>query len=526
MPPREGGTPARRFSVERPSLAAVFLGAATVAGFAPLYLYPLPIVTLALLAWLWTQAASPKRAAWLGWWFGLGFFLTGVSWVYVSLHNFGAMPAPLAAFATLLFCAFLALFPAAVAFGFARVRAPSWVRLTLLLPALWTISEWVRGWIFTGFPWIAAGYSQVPVSPLAGYAPVIGVYGLSLLVVVSAGLIVMLAERARAKLGGKANPSSQSVGHAVTGAVNHPALIAILAIWLGGYGLTYMKWTEPAGEPVSVALLQGNIAQDIKWTPEGLRATFRTYHRLASESDAKLIVFPETALPLFLNQVPAEYLESLDEHARRNGGDILIGVPERLPQGDYYNSVISVGSSREQVYRKTHLVPFGEFIPLRPVLAWLVNVLAIPLQDFSRGSLQPAPLEVAGQRVAINICYEDAFGEEIIRQLPQATMLVNVSNVAWFGRSIAPRQHLQISQTRALETGRYMLRATNTGVTAIVDQRGNVLQAAPQFETVAVSGKAQGYTGTTPYTRWGNYVILGICVFLIIASVVLSRVRR
>ena len=177
-------------------------------------------------------------------------------------------------------------------------------------------------------------------------------------------------------------------------------------------------------------------------------------------------------MPLFLRDVPADYLNELAAHARENGGDVLIGVPERLPSGDYYNSVVSFGTSPVQAYRKTHLVPFGEFIPLRPVLGWIVSVLAIPLQDFSRGSATPKPLAVAGQRVAVNVCYEDAFGEEIIRQLPEATLLVNVSNVAWFGRSIAPRQHLQISQARALETGRYMLRATNTGMTAVVNERG------------------------------------------------------
>jgi len=422
------------------------------------------------------------------------------------------MPAPLAATATLAFCAFLALAPAAAGYGYARLPAPTAIRATLLLPALWTLTEWVRGWIFTGFPWLALGYSQVPMSPLAGYAPVLGVYALSLATAATAGASVTVVERARD-------------GKSLSRALMHPALAAVLALWLGGYALSHVRWTEPVGEPVSVALLQGNIPQDIKWTPEGLRATFQTYHRLALESDAKLIVFPETALPLFLNQVPADYLESLADHARRNGGDVVIGVPERLPSGDYYNSVISVGASPSQSYRKTHLVPFGEFIPLRPVLGAIVGALAIPLQDFSRGSPDPRPLEVAGQRVAMNICYEDVFGEEIIRQLPEATILANVSNVAWFGRSIAPRQHLQISQARAMETGRYMLRATNTGMTAIVNERGEVVSAAPQFETASLRGKVQGYTGTTPYMRWGNYAVLAISLALIALSVLLSRRR-
>ncbi|HYH42560.1 MAG TPA: apolipoprotein N-acyltransferase [Burkholderiales bacterium] len=518
----------RRLSLERTSLGALALGAATVAGFAPLYLYPLPIVTVALLVALCNRADTPWRAAALGFWFGLGFFLTGVSWIYVSLHNFGAMPAPLAALATFLLCAFLALFPAAAAYGYARLRAPPWLKLVLLLPGLWTLSEWVRGWIFTGFPWLTLGYSQVPVSPLAGYTAVFGIYGVSLLTVMSAGLIVMVADRyrtSRAEPAPKA-PATSSTMHALTRALRHPALAAFAAIWLGGYALGQIRWTEPSGAPTSVALLQGNIPQDIKWTPEGLRATFSTYRRLALASDAKLIVFPETALPLFLNDVPADYLESLADHARSRGGDVLIGVPERLPSGEYYNSLITRGTSQSQVYRKTHLVPFGEYIPGRPVLGWIVSILSIPLLDFSRGTSEPKPLHVGGQQVAVNICYEDAFGEEIIRQLPEATVLVNVSNVAWFGRSIAPRQHLQISQARAMETGRYMLRATNTGMTAIVDERGEVVKVAPQFETATLTGTVQGYTGLTPYIRWGNYLILAISILSIGAALLLARTKR
>lgn len=512
---QQAATAARRrwLALDRTCVAAAALGAATVAGYAPLYLFPLPVFTLAAFAWLIGRAPTPRRAAMLGWWFGLGFFLTGVSWVYVSLHNFGAMPMPLAAAATFLFCAFLALFPAAAAYGHARVQTRSWMKLAVLLPALWTLTEWTRGWIFTGFPWLAVGYSQVPSSPLAGYAPVLGVFGLSLATVTSAGLVTLIAERV----------PGDDAAKRMRAALTHPALAVLAAVWIGGYALTHVQWTERTGEPVTVALLQGNIPQDIKWTERGLIETLSTYRRLALATQAKLVVFPETALPLFLSQVPPAYLETLAQHARANGGDMLIGVPERLPSGDYYNSVISLGTAKPQSYRKTHLVPFGEFIPLRPVLGWIVNTLAIPLQDFSRGDPHPRPLNVAGERVAVDICYEDAFGEEIIRQLPEATLLVNASNVAWFGRSIAPGQHLQISQARALETGRFMLRATNTGMTAVVDERGRVVQAAPQFETATVTAKVQGRSGATPYVRWGNYAVIALCFVLVALALVRRR---
>jgi apolipoprotein N-acyltransferase len=491
------------------SFLAFLLGAASVAGFAPLYLFPLPIVTVAVLMLQWHDAATPRRGAWLGGCFGLGYFLTGVSWVYVSLHTFGAMPAPVAAFFTLLFCVYLALLPAAAGYVAARVPMSPALKYSMLVPAVWTVLEWVRGWLFTGFSWLALGYSQIPASPLAGYAPVLGIGGVTLATAVMAGLIAALAiALARgARL------------------VREPALYALLALCTGGYGLLAVQWTQPVGQPLSVGLLQGNIAQDMKWRPDAVRSTLETYLALTRETNSKLVVLPETALPLFLRDVPQDYLRALAEHAARNGSDVLIGVPEDSRDGAYYNSVISVGASEAQVYRKWHLVPFGEFIPLRPVLGWVVNTLSIPLQDFSRGSDHPEPMHVAGQRVAVNICYEDAFGEEIIRQLPEATLLVNASNVAWFGHSIAPYQHLQISQARALETGRYMLRATNTGMTAVIDPRGSVVASAPQFERAAVVHEVRGYEGATPYVRWGNAAILALCTALGSVAYLIGRRR-
>jgi apolipoprotein N-acyltransferase len=508
----------------RAPLLAFVLGAASVAGFAPLYLFPLPILALTTLMLLWRRASGARRAAALGWWFGFGFFVTGVSWVYVSLHTFGAMPAPLAGLFTLLFCAYLALFPAAVGYGCAVRRAPAWIGYIVLAPALWTIAEWTRGWLFTGFPWLALGYSQVPLSPLAGFAAVGGIYAVTLASAVTAGAIALLMERGLALDGTAPQPAASPVNRLRL--LRHPALLLLAVLWAGGQGLKGIAWTEPIGEPMEVALLQGNIPQDIKWTEDGLRRTLHTYRQLTLESSAELVVFPETALPLFLRDVPADYLNELAAHARRHEANVLIGVVERLPDGSYYNSVVSLGTAPTQVYRKSHLVPFGEFIPLRPVLGWIVNILTIPMQDFSRGSTAQRPMHLGGQRVALNICYEDAFGEEIIRQLPEASLLVNVSNVAWFGRSIAPRQHLQISQARALETGRYMLRATNTGMTAVVNERGRIVAAAPQFTLARVSARVQGRAGATPYVRWGNLPVLAIALVLLAAALVGTRLRE
>jgi len=497
-----------------PRTCALLLGAITVFGYAPFYLYPIPLLTLAGLLLLIEEKASARAAAGIGFAFGLGLFAAGVSWVYVSLHEFGAMPAPVAAATTLLFCAFLALFPALAAAA-TRCAAVPWVRRCLVFPAAWMLADWVRGWVFTGFPWLALGYSQAPASPLAGLAPVLGVFGVGLAAAACAGLLVSMAgsDRARTTLG---------IARLIAALRSAPALVLVALVAASG-ALGTVQWTEPSGPPVDVSLLQGNVAQDMKWRPEQVAATLATYRAMVEQAPGRLIVLPETALPLFLHQVPPDYLAALTSSARDRGADILVGLPERGRGRDYFNSVVSLGSAEPQVYRKVHLVPFGEFIPLRPLLAPIVERLAIPLTDFARGAPDQQPLAVAGERVAVNICYEDVFGEEIIRQLPKATLLVNVSNVAWFGDSLAPMQHLQIAQMRSRETGRYMLRATNTGMTAIIDTRGRVSAVAPTFTRTTLTGPVQGHAGATPFVRIGNAGALAFALAAAACALLLER---
>jgi apolipoprotein N-acyltransferase len=474
-------------------------GALAVAGFGDLPLVPVPLAALAALVWLWSREAAPRRAALIGFCFGAGLFLAGVSWVYVSLHTFGMMPAPLAALATLLFCLYLALFPAAVGWLQARFDAAPAVRLLLVIPALWMLAEWLRGWLFTGFPWLAFGYSQIG-GPLDGLFPLVGVYGVSFATAVIAGAFALAARR---------EPRTTAIGAA-----------SVVALVVASYAGGAVEWTRPAGPPITVALLQGNVPQALKFVPGRFESTLKTYADLAERTQAKLVVFPETAIPRFLHQVNPAYLEWLGILARRNDGDALVGVPVQDEHG-YYNAVVTVGKSAPQRYAKSHLVPFGEFVP--PGFGWIVNVLQIPLSDFNRGAPDARPLAIAGQRVAPNICYEDAFGEEIIRQLPEATLLVNVSNVAWFGDSLAPAQHLRISRARSLETGRYMLRATNTGVTAIIDDRGRVAARLPNFTEGVLEGGAQGREGATPYVRTGNLSMLAVAIAALLVAFALRR---
>jgi len=483
-------------------------GAACVFGFAPFYAWPVPIVALAALFHVWRLSGSPLQAALSGLAFGLGYFLAGVSWVFVSLHQFGSMPVVQAAIATFLFCAYLALFPALAGWLTVRFAGDDRARRLALAPAAMVSFEWVRGWLFTGFPWLNLGTSQAPDSPLAGFAPWVGAYGTSLAVAGAAALLAALvASRAwsRGRLALVAGLAGLFVAGALAGAV---------------------EWTRPAGAPVAVALLQGNVAQDLKWREDMRAKTLDAYRRMIFEARARIVIVPETALPAFLDQLPPEYLQSLREHALASGKEILLGSVEREFRGqefDYYNSLVVLTAPGTPAYRKRHLVPFGEFIP--PGFRWVLAVLRIPLSDFARGAGNQKALRAGGIAFGVAICYEDIFGEEVIAQLPEAQVLVNVSNDAWFGESFAAEQHLQASQMRALETGRWMVRSTNTGATAAIDPHGRVASRLAAFTAGTLVQNVQPRTGLTPYARTGNIPAL-LLAAAIAAAAIGARSRR
>ncbi len=496
-------------------------GAIAVGAFAPFHLWPLLPVSLAFLFAYWFRAVSKRQAALYGFSWGLGFFLTGVSWLYVSLHVYGNMPAPMAAFAILIFCAYLSLFPMLAGILVRRLHTQLPGRPLLIglavMPALFVLTEYLRGWFLSGFPWLIAGYSQTPgpwfgallSAPLAGYAPVFGVFGLSWMLALTASTSLVLFPR----WSGLHIPRARKIAVAA----------AIAVLWVGGLGIQAIEWSSPAGAPLKVALLQGNIEQEMKWREDQRAATLASYMTMVKASSAKLIVLPETALPTFIDEVPREYLDALKQQAEKNDGDLIVGVPiaERDaaggPQYRYFNSAISLGVSASQRYDKQHLVAFGEFMP--PTFSWVYQWLKIPLAGFTPGAREQASMRVSGHRVAVDICYEDTFGDEIRRPLPDAELLVNVSNMAWYGRSLAADQHAQFSQMRALETSRWMLRATNTGVTAAINERGEIVKALPQFTRDALEIDAQPRRGTTPFAHWGDWpVLLGIFTTLIVVA--------
>ena len=529
-----------------PSLVAgAALGALQAASFSPpLGAWWLQLLCLAALFAIVLPVAGrlvrPARSAGVTLAFGLGGFAAGLSWLHTSMHVFGGMPSALAVAAVLLFSLYLALFPAAAVWAAltwtsgARTKddAPvATVRSALRVPAAigatWGLGEFLRGWVFTGFPWLSIGYAHVD-GPLGGLAPWAGVYGIG---VVAAMLAAMLGAAARTLLSARA-PADPPRGRTAAMLVIIAAAGVAAAALLGR-----IEWTRPYGAPVEVRLVQGNVEQQMKFDPMRTLRSMEDYTRLVEAGSARLTVLPETAWTLPWMTTPPPIAERIEAHARRSGGVIAIGMPlqQAAPMASghvhYTNSVALIGAAdppsaepglpgpvRER-YDKRHLVPFGEFVP--PGFRWFVDLMKIPLGDFGRGSATQAPFAVAGQRFAFNICYEDLFGEELLPALrgPEpATVLVNVSNIAWFGDSHALPQHLAIARMRTLETGRPMLRATNTGVTASIDHRGRVEAMLPPYTQGALDVRVQGTEGLTPYARFGNGLAAGLMLALLIGA--------
>lgn len=483
--------------------AALFAGCLTPLAFAPFNLYPLALLAPALLFLVW-RGESAGRAAWRGFLYGLGSFGIGVSWVYVSMHDFGFMPVPLAGLATLLFVAALALYPALFGLLQARLSAlPTGMHLGIALPAAWVLIEWWRGWFLTGFPWLNLGYSQSD-TVLAGYAPVLGVYGVSLATAASAGLLAaLLCDRAR---------------------VMWLYVPALIVVWLGGWALGNIDWTQPSGAPLRVALAQGNVELAQKWHPDYRQAIVDRYVHLSEQAGkADLVVWPEAALPGYLEQFGPTLMPRLEQLSSALGAELMLGVVERdVGTRRYYNSVLRIGATPAW-YRKQHLVPFGEFLPWPAVFRGLIQHLQIPMSDFSAGTAAQPPFRAAGHTLGVSICYEDAFGEEMIRALPAATLLVNVSEDAWFGNSLAPHQRVQMARLRAREAGRPLVRAANTGPSVAIDHVGQVTARSPQFEPHLLVAAVQPMQGVTPYARLANGPAIGLALAFLLSVVVAAR---
>jgi len=498
--------------------------------FAPFGFYGLTIVALALLFQV-QILATPLRAFWRGWMFGLAMFGVGVFWIHESF-KFAAVALPLALLLTGGLIGFLALYPALFGFLAAlwsrRVMPSGWpwrvlshasLAMLLVLPAGWVLQEWLRGWLLGGFPWLQVGYAHVN-SSLGGLAPLLGVYGVGWAVAMEAGLVLLIFRFGLEAWKG-AGIKGSGIGMHIVGA--SVLLVLGVGIWGSGAWLDRVSWTMPVGAPVRIALVQGNVSQDKKWLASQRQPTLDRYLSLTRrEMGRDLVVWPETALPGFYHEF-TDFMAGLREEARARDTDVLLGAPTlEKESGAYFNSMVAITDTGELFYHKRHLVPFGEYLPMAGILRGILNFLRIPLSDFSAGPPSQAPLPVAGQKIGVSVCYEASFGRDIIASLPEATLLVNVSNDAWFGDSLGPHQNLQMARMRARESGRYLLRATNTGISALIDHQGRVMDRVPQFQVSVLTGTVTGMRGATPYVRYGD----GMVVLLALVASVFSFIFR
>jgi apolipoprotein N-acyltransferase len=493
------------------NLLALIAGAITPLALAPFDIWPLALLSIALF-YLGLRDLGPRQAAGRGWFYGFGLFAAGTSWVYVSIHDYGAASPALAALLTIAFVAGLGLLFALAAWVWVR-----WLRRTeapladsLAFAAMWLAQEAFRSWFLTGFPWLYAGYSQLD-GPLAGLAPVGGVWLISFALALSAALLVNLARL-------RARKVFLAAG-----------IVLLFGPWIAGLALKDHAWTEAAGAPLKVAAIQGNIEQNLKWDPEQLNAQLALYRDLTLQAEpSDLIVWPETAVPVLKDRAQG-YLGAINRLANERKAALITGVPIRQinEQGEqrYYNGISVLGQGSGD-YLKQKLVPFGEYVPLQDVLRGLIAFFDLPMSDFARGSTEQPLLEAQGYRVATFICYEVVYPEFAAELAAQSELLLTISNDTWFGRSIGPLQHLQMAQMRALEAGRWMIRATNNGVTALIDPQGRITEQLPQFEQGVLYGEVVPMHQLTPYLTWRGWPLLVLCLLLFAWALLAGRMAK
>ncbi|MEH6519111.1 MAG: apolipoprotein N-acyltransferase [Halioglobus sp.] len=470
-------------------ILAPMAGALITLSLAPFYLWPAGIVSCILYGYL-LCTCSTGQALWRGWLFGLGLFGSGASWVYVSIHVYGFASVPLAVLLTALFCGGLALLHSLFAWCYVR-----WIRslpggMLLGFPALWVVFEWLRSWLLTGFPWLYLGYAHVDTW-IAGWAPVLGVYGLSFICALT-GICLFLGWRSR-----------QAVS-----IMTYMGLIATL--WIGGSVLKPIEWVDRASEfPLTVALYQPNIPQQDKWDRSKYEAILARYSKaIRSSYGNDIILWPESAIPNAYHRA-RNFLDPIAKQAAVTESTLITGIPTRSEDGDtYYNSIVSLGMG-EGSYDKQRLVPFGEYVPMESWLRGLIAFFDLPMSNFSAGAKNQPPLRAGAYRVAPYICYEIVYPDLVAKGAREADILITISNDSWFGNSIGPLQHLQMAQMRALENGRYLLRGTNNGVSAIINHRGQIVAHTDQFMETTLYGEAEVMLGRTPFGSFGSTVVIG-----------------
>lgn len=472
-------------------LLSFLLGAGLTFSYAPFSVWFLAPLLLAGFFWLLNNKGR-SHAFVSGWSFGLGWFGVGISWVHVSIADFGGLPLVGSIGLMLLLSAYLALYPALASWLLVRFISPSYWPLGIGF--IWLFCEWLRSWMLTGFPWLSLGYSQLH-GPLGGYLPVLGETGVSVLLVTLACSLGLLVPKRHFK----------------------SAFMITAVLLISGYLLGKQQWTEDKGQSVKLVMVQGNIQQSLRWVPEQDLPTMNLYRQLTdSHWDADLIIWPEAAIPK-LEPLALRYLQELDETAASHQTAVVTGIVNyNFETRDAFNNLIVLGSQNGEAqghyryphanrYAKHHLLPIGEFIPFEDWLRGIAPLFDLPMSSFSRGDFQQRNLQANGLHLAPAICFEIAFPNQIRANLHDHTdYILTVSNDAWFGHSHGPHQHLEIAQVRAKEFGIPVLRATNNGITAVIDADGRVLDQLPQFEQGVLVSRVPRYQGQTPYAKFGD----------------------
>ncbi len=504
------------------ALLALLSGSLVTLSLAPFFIWPLALIAAAAL-FLLLQNQTPKQACWLGWLFGLGMYGSGASWVYVSIHEFGYTSVQLAIFLTSAFCAGLALCSALGGYLFAwinqrlvksRTRQCTAITSVSTFSAVWIFIEWMRTWLLSGFPWLFIGYSQTE-SVLAAWAPLVGVYGIGFIIVSSGASIGLIAHQILNKHNNLATNKTFAM-----------KILPIVALtWLAAPALETMRWSEPQGGAKTVSMVQANISQHEKWQRENLQPTMALYKKLTEPywASSELIIWPEAAVPTYY-QYATGFLDQLHKIANTHNSALITGIPTRSTYSDdAYNSMVSVGNA-SGLYRKQRLVPFGETIPFANLLGGVLAFFELPMASMSAGDAGQAPLTIHHWQSKPLICYEVVYPGLAAEAAAVSDVLITVSNDSWFGASIGPLQHLQMAQMRARENGRYVLRSTGNGVTAIINPQGKIVQRTEQFKQTVLNGEFYLMAGQTPWTRAGYYWVPA-AITLYIAVMALQALR-
>lgn len=504
---RQKITTKKRLPLIIPVLLCLMVGAMFSLSLAPYKLWTIAILSPMVLYACLVGEDRAGRAFWVGQAYGFGLWAVGAFWLYTSIHEYGNIPMWLALIMIALMAFIMGLFHAVMAWLFVRFMG----RQPLAFASLWVIQEWIKTWLLTGFPWLFVGYAFADLAWISSLAPMFGVFAISFVAVLFGASVV---EVFRQKLG-------------------FLCISAFLVLFAILVWVIDPKWTTPTGERLSMSLVQGNIPQDLKWLTEYRHETLNIYAQLSeSEWGQDVVVWPEASIPMFQDEAWA-FIHDVHTHARTQGATWVMGIPYRdiehydPAERDYphlYNSVLALGENSGGLYKKQNLVPFGEYIPFEGMLNILPDLAGMQdVVSFSRGNDNQKPLLVKNQPMGPAVCYEVAYPDTTRKNAKDTQFLLTVSNDAWFGTSAGPLQHLQMVQMRSIETGRWFARATNTGVTAFIDDKGRIVSQAPSFVPTVLRGDVLMMTGTTPFMRWGSYPILILCLLLIGLSFVVRR---